>query len=152
MERLRSKTTTDAFLRVVLRSLPLVPGPEVYDLIRSVGRSERDLDQQIQEAFQAISRSSDLVQELGNLLETREQELKQLQNEYARVSALSSLTAEQAEAVAQSLEKALGSSVKRERWISFSINIGAGLIIFVFGVLASDWLRTFANNIATSTP
>lgn len=136
-----TKATNDALLRFVLRALPLIPAPEMYDLIRSVGTSEKNLDRDIQEAFSALSRSSSLIDNLGLMLKEREQKLLALQSEYERISELSKLTQAQADAVAKSLELALGRSATRERLIAFGINIGAGLILFVVGVAASDWVK-----------
>jgi hypothetical protein len=136
-----NKLTTDAILKIILRMIPFFPAPEVYDLIRSMRRSEENLDGQILEAFASLKKSSTLIGSLGDLLKVREEKLLELQSEYQRISALSTLTGKQAEAVATSLEKAIGKSALRERVIAFSINIVAGLIIFVFGLLASDWMK-----------
>lgn len=136
-----NKSTGDALLRVALRALPLIPAPEMYDLIRSVGKSERDLDREIRDAFDALSRSSNLVDDLGVVLREREQKLLILRKEYERISELSKMTQAQADAVSKSLELALGRSARRERLIAFGINIITGLIIFVVGVYASDWIK-----------
>lgn len=135
------RATTDAVFKIILRSLPIIPAPEIYDLVRSVGRSEKDVDNQIREAFDALSKSSDLVADLERMLKDRESKLVALRAEYERISELSTLTQAQANAVASSLEKTLGKSAGRERWISFLINIVAGLILFVVGVFASDWVK-----------
>lgn len=131
----------DAMLRLTLKSSLIVPGPELYDLIRSVRRSQDDVDQQVREAVDALSRSSQLIDSLGNTLREREAKVRELQAEYQRVSHLASLTAEQGEAVAKSLEQVLGRTQTKERVIAFFINIIAGLILFVLGVFASDWVK-----------
>lgn len=136
-----NKATNDALLRFALRALPLFPAPEMYDLIRSVGRSEKNLDREIKEAFDALSKSADLVDNLGTMLREREDKLLALQAEYERVSELSKLTQAQADAVAKSLEMAMGRSANRERLIAFGINIVAGLILFLIGVFASDLVQ-----------
>jgi hypothetical protein len=46
----------DAAMRLALRLVPLLPAPELYDLIRSVRRSQDDVDKQVQEAVDALSR------------------------------------------------------------------------------------------------
>lgn len=109
--------------------------------MRSVRRSESDLDERIKEAFDSLTASSRLIDNLGEVLSEREQKLLALQSEYERISQLSSLTATQAEAVAKSLEKVIGASARRERVYAFLINVGAGLILFVVGVVASDWVK-----------
>jgi hypothetical protein len=132
----------DAVLRLALRLVPILPAPEVYDLIRTVRRSQDDVDKQVQEAVDALSRSSALIDHLGKTLCEREARLKELQTEYSRVSQLASLTAQQGEAVAKSLEAVLGRSQARERTVSFLINIVAGLAIFIVGVFGSDWVKS----------
>lgn len=138
----RARTFGDALLRLTLRMLPLLPGPEIYDVIRSVRRSQDDVDKQVQEAVDALSRSSRLIDNLGATLRERESRLRDLQEESNRVSQLASLTAEQGEAVASSLEKVLGRTQTKERWIAFFINVLAGLLLFVIGVFASDWVKS----------
>jgi hypothetical protein len=128
--------------------IPIGPVPEVYDLIRSVGRSEEDLDRQIKDAFDSLGKSSALVEKLSGVLQEREIRLKTLQAEYERTAQLATLTKEQASAVANSLELALGKSAGRERLISFAINIAAGIVIFILGVFASEWIKGLASHFA----
>lgn len=135
--------TRDAATKLILRfiSLPLLPGPEIYALIRSVRRSEQDIDVQVRDAFDALSKSSHLIENLGGMLKDREEKLKGLQAEYERISQLSTLTAAQADAISASLKNVIGASATRERLYAFLISIAASLIIFVFGVIASDTIK-----------
>lgn len=132
----------DALLRLMLRTIPLLPAPELYDLIRNVTRSQVDVDKQVNEAVSALTRSSELIDNLGQTLKEREAKLRELQLEYDRVSNLASLTKEQGEAVAISLQKVLGKTQSRERVISFLINVLAGLVLFVIGVFAADFVKS----------
>jgi hypothetical protein len=124
--------------------------------VRAVRRTQVDVDKQVQEAVEALSRSSALIDNLGITLKEREEKLRALQAEYDRVSQLASLTAQQGEAVAASLEKVLGRSQNKERAIAFFINIAAGLILFFFGVFAADWVKNvpsyFRHSPTTSSP
>lgn len=138
------KSVGDAALRVVLRILPFVPAPEVYDLIRSVERSEEHFDRKIKDAFDGLAKSSELIGDLEVALKEREAKLQSLQAEYERVSGLSKLTQEQANAVASSLEQILGKTAAKERWIAFGINLAAGLVLFFLGVFAADSIKTIA--------
>lgn len=117
-----AKSFSDALLRLGLRMLPL-PAPEIYDLIRTVRRNQSDVDKQVQEAVEALSKSSTLIDNLGKTLRQREEKLRQLQDEYSRISQLASLTAEQGEAVAKSLERVLGRTRSKERIIAFTITL-----------------------------
>ena len=95
----------------------------------------------MKEAFDSLTKSSQLIGNLETILKERESKLASLKVEYERVSQLSTLTSAQAEAVATSLKEVIGASAPRERVYAFIINIVAGLIIFVIGVVASDWVK-----------
>lgn len=131
----------DATLRAILRLVPLLPAPEIYDIVLRVLHNQKDVDKQVQEAVEALSRSSALIDDLGTTLKDREAKLRELQAEYQRVSQLASLTEEQGRAVAASMQKVLGETQYKERFIAFIINIIAGSIIFILGVFASDWVK-----------
>jgi DNA-binding NarL/FixJ family response regulator len=137
----KNRPVFDATLKLVLRFIPFFPAPELYELIRSVRRREAHLDDQIREAFESLEKSSNLIEDLSGILKEREQKLLELKAEYERVSKLATLTSAQAEAVAASLEKTINKAAPRERLIAFVINIAAGLIIFVLGVFAADWVK-----------
>jgi len=114
---------------------------DILVLVAKVNSSERDLDRQVEEAVEALTTSTELISNLETSLEARSRKLSELKAEYERVSKLAELTKLQGEAVAKTLEQALGKGQRRERWIAFGINIIAGLIIFVLGVFLSDWVQ-----------
>ena len=114
---------------------------EILVLVSKVNSSQRDLDQQVEEAVEALTTSTELISNLESSLEERAKKLNELKEEYQRVASLAELTKEQGDAVAKTLEKTLGKGQSRERWIAFAINIIAGLIIFVLGVFLSDWVQ-----------
>ena len=123
----------------------LGPSGDAYNVVRSLRKSEDDLDERISAAFAALGESSKLIENLGGILREREAKLTSLQQEYQRVSELATLTSSQAEAVANALERAIGKHANRERAIAFAINIVAGLILFVIGVFTSDWVKSLFN-------
>ncbi|OOY31613.1 hypothetical protein [Thioclava sp. F36-6] len=114
---------------------------DILVLVGKINSSQRDLDQQVEEAVEALTTSTQLISNLEASLEQRARKLDELKEEYQRVASLAELTKEQGEAVAKTLEKTLGKSQNRERYIAFLINILAGLIIFVMGVFLSDWIQ-----------
>lgn len=113
----------------------------LIDVALGLKKSEQSVDDQIKEAFESLTKSSALVEKLSGLLKAREEELKKVQTEYARVSALAEMTAPQAEAVLQSLQTTLNASAVKERIYAILINVVVGLFLFVLGFFASDWLR-----------
>jgi len=118
---------------------------DILSLIYRVNSSQKDLDKQVEEAVEALTTSTNLISQLEDSLEARAAKLNELQSEYERISNLAKLTEEQGEAVAKTLEQTLGKGQVRERWIAFAINVVAGLIIFVLGVFASDWVKELPN-------
>lgn len=131
----------DKLLRIFLRSVPILPGPELYDLLRAVKKSQGDVDAQVAEALESIKSTSELVARLESSLKERSEKLEALRKEHDRYSELAQIEAKKAEALLSQIETTLGRNVGRERWIAFLINIIAGLILFVLGVVLSDPLK-----------
>lgn len=118
--------------------VPLVPMPEIYDLVQSINRTQDSFDKEVEEAVNALQRSSELISNLESQLTEREKKLKSLKEEYEKVSHLSTLTAEQANAVVDKLETTLGKNRNFERTLSLTLNVLAGLIVLAIGVIFAD--------------
>ena len=74
--------TQDELWRLVLRILPGIPGPEIYDLLRDVKRSQDDVDIQVTEAIESIQKTAMLVTRLEESLKERAAKLAHLQDEH----------------------------------------------------------------------
>lgn len=131
----------DKMWRLLLRWIPIIPAPEIYDLLRDVKRSQDDVDAQVTEAIESIQKTSTLVTRLEESLKVRAAKLEHLQQEHERYSLLTGIEAKKAQALLAQIEATLGKNAGKERWFAFGINITAGLIIFVLGVIFSDPLR-----------
>lgn len=131
----------DRMNRILLRSIPFVPGDELYDLVRDIKRSQDDIDVQVREAADSLRKSSQLVTTLEENLKERVRKLEDLRGEYARYSQLAQIEGEKAQPLLAEIERTIGKDQARERWISFGINIAAGLVLFVLGVWLSDPLK-----------
>lgn len=129
--------------RLLLRSVPLFPAPEIYDLLKSVKQSQTDVDAQVEQALESIKRTSALVNTLEDNLRERSAKLEQLREEHQRYSQLAQMEASKAEALLRQVETTLGRNANKERAIAFAINIGAGAILFVLGVAVSDTLKAW---------
>jgi len=129
--------------RIVLRSLPIVPGPELFDLVSQITRSQKDIDAQVNEALESIQKTSVLVSQLEISLKERSERLKELQAQHDHLSQLTNIEANKAAALLKQIEETVGKNQARERWIAFLINIAAGLILFVLGVVFSDTLKAW---------
>ncbi|MGA8298264.1 MAG: hypothetical protein WB817_02220, partial [Terriglobales bacterium] len=76
MKRL-DQATKDRFLKLLLRSIPFFSaGPELYDVMVSLRRSQDDFERQVSEAVAALQNTSQLVSRLQHGVENRMEELK----------------------------------------------------------------------------
>ncbi len=132
----------DKMWRLLLRWVPIIPAPEIYDLLRDVKRSQVDVDSQVTEAIESIQKTSTLVTRLEESLKERASKLEHLQQEHERYSQLAEMEATKAQALLKQIETTLGKNAGKERWVAFGINIIAGLIIFVLGVIVSEPLKS----------
>jgi len=137
----------DKMWRLLLRWVPIIPAPEIYDILRDVKRSQDDVDSQVAEAIESIQKTSTLVTRLEESLKQRAEKLELLQQEHERYSQLADIESKKAQALLLQIEATLGKNMGKERWIAFGINIVAGLIIFVLGVIFSDSLKGLWTNL-----
>lgn len=136
-------STVKHIIRALLRSLPLVPGPEFYDIIEDLKRSRTSIDEKVQKAYDSLQETSRFIGELEESLKERTEKLNFLRQEYERYSKLAEVEEDKAKALIQQLELSLGKGRNRERWISLVINFIAGIIIFILGILLSPIIRTW---------
>lgn len=139
-------------IRAILGSLPfpIVSAPEIYDLITDLQRSRDSIDAKIDEASESLKKTSELIDEIEQILTDRTQKLTTLRQEVERYSKLAEVEEDNARAIVQQLELALNKGKNQERWVGFIINIVAGLILFVVGVvfspILSQWLGISAQS------
>lgn len=136
-----TNSTLDKAVRAILRVVPVLPGPEIYDLLIEVKRSQQGVDAQVREAIDAIQKTSILVSKLEESLKEKAAKLEHLRKEHDRYSKLAEIEAGNAEALIAQIEASMGRQAGKERWIAFGINIAAGLILFLLGIWLSDPVR-----------
>ena len=125
----------DALIQTILRLIPIVPANEFKAVIDAIRKTESDIDKEVESAVESIRRSSDLVASLEKRLTERSALLQKLKDEHARLSELSSITKEQTAALSEALRDTIGKASRKERLVSLLINLIAGAIIFVLGVV-----------------
>jgi hypothetical protein len=130
----------DGLSRIVLRMLPLVPGPELYDLVKDLSKTRTDLDQKIGRAQASLIEASELIAELEKGLSERVTKLQRLKQEYDKYSQLAAVEEDKARAIIQQIEVAIGRNRGRERLIALGLNLLAGLIVFILGVALGPYL------------
>lgn len=126
--------------RLFLRNIPIIPGPELYDIIEDLKKSRSSIDAKINQAYDSLKETSSLIHQLESELNERTEKVTKLRDEYKRYSELAALEEEKAESIIKQLEISLGKGKNAERWISFIINIIAGIILFIFGICAGPYL------------
>jgi len=136
-----TNSTLEKVFRAVLRAVPMIPGPEIYDLLLEVKRSQQGVDAQVREAIEAIQKTSTLVARLEQSLREKATQLEHLRKEHDLYSQLAEIEAAKAQALLMQIEATVGRQAGKERWIAFGINIAAGIILFVLGIWLSDPLK-----------
>lgn len=134
------------FTRVALRMLPFLPGPELVDLVKELSYNRSSLDQKVQKAYSSLQETSRLVSELEDSLQESADKINKLRSEYEHYSKLAEVEEEKANALIKQLEFSLDRRSRRERWISLAINLIAGLIIFVLGILSGPTIKIWLGN------
>ncbi len=129
-----------AFYRAFLRAIPLVPGPELFDILEAARRSRESVDAKISEALNALKSASGLIDELEDGLKDRTEKLTRLKEEVDRYSKLAEVEEEKAKALLSQLDLTLRKGRGRERWISLAINLVVGVLIFMLGIIAAPAL------------
>lgn len=132
----------DKVARLFLRSLPLLPGPEIYDLLKDLQRSRGELGQKVNRAAAVLEDASTLVAELDGELTTKVGQVEKLKAEYDRYQQLATVEEGKAKALIEQLQLTVGAGRSRERWIALALNLVAGIIVFVLGVWLSPWIKT----------
>ena len=126
--------------RIILRMLPILPGPEIYDLLKDLGKSRTDLTDKITKAQLALTETSDLIKELESGMTERVTTLNRLKEEYEKYSKLAEIEEGKAKAIMQQIDLTIGRHKGRERLIALFLNLLAGVIVFVLGVIVGPAL------------
>jgi len=136
----------EALIQALLRMVPIVPANEFKAVVDAIRRTETDIDKDVEGAIEAIRKSSDLVVSLEKKLTERSALLEKLKAEHKRLTELSTITKEQTAALSEALRETIGSSTRKERGVSLLINLVAGVIVFIVGVIfgpaLTRWLGT----------
>jgi len=136
-----SKGLVDALFRAFLRTMPILPVPELYDVLKQMKGARTKLGDKVEAAANSLRVTSELVEELQVELQHRTERLEHLRGEYEKYSKLAEIEEDKAKAIIKQLSTTLSKGRSRERLIGFGLNILAGIGVFVLGVVLSPWLR-----------
>lgn len=130
---------TKMLLKLVFNSFLNMPSIDEY--IDELKRSRTSIDVKIQKVNASLQETSKVIKELESELEDRATNLKKLQSEYERYSNLAEIEEEKASALLKQVELSVDKGKNTERWIGFAINIIAGLILFILGIILSPFFN-----------
>jgi hypothetical protein len=133
----RSKVDWDKVAHLVLRTIPFLAGPEIYDLVKDLRKSRGQLNDKVTRAAVSLHEASQLVADLQGELTQKLDQVQRLKSEYERYQQLATVEEEKAKALIQEMQTVLGAGQTRERWNALGINFVAGIIVFVLGVWLS---------------
>jgi predicted transcriptional regulator len=125
----------EALTQAFLRSFLFIPANEFKAVIDAIRKTETDIDKEVESAISSIRKSSELVSSLESRLSERSALLEKLKDEYKRLSELTSITKEQTAALSASIRDTIGVATRKERFVSLLINLAAGIIVFLLGVV-----------------
>ena len=127
-------------IRLFLRTIPLLPAPELFDLFTELKRSRTDIDLKISKAYESLQETSALLQELEVGLKERTEKVNYLRNEYERFSKLAEIEEEKARVIVDQFELTIGKGRNKERWVSLVISLIAGVIVFLLGIFLGPYM------------
>lgn len=146
----KTKIFAEGISRILLRMLPLAPGPEIYDLIFDLSKLRTSPDEKVKKAYESLHETSTLISDLEDGLKERLEKVEKLKGEYDRYSALAEVEEDKAKALVAQLELTIGKGQPKERLISLFLNITAGIIVFIIGVFASPYVSKWLGIAVTS--
>lgn len=129
-----SKATFERINKVFLRMFPILPAPELYDLFKELSDSKKSVNQKIENAYNSLRETSNLIDELQTDLNERTERVKELKDSYEKYAKLAQIEENKVKPLLEEIEKTLGRGKGRERIWGFIINIIAGIFIFLLGI------------------
>jgi hypothetical protein len=115
---------------------------EFINLLQELTETEESFSRKIDQAYDSLQATSNLIERLETELTIKLQHLSKLKEDYERYAELAQVEEEKARALLKQLELNLNKGKGSERWMAFLINIVAGLIVFVIGVAVGPWVQS----------
>ncbi|TAA76056.1 MAG: hypothetical protein CDV28_102184 [Candidatus Electronema aureum] len=129
----------------MLRSIPLLPGPELYDIFDELRKSRSSLDRKVEQAATSLRETSDLISELENDLLDRSEKIKILRDKIDRYSKMAEIEEDKARVILKEIQCTLDRGKNIERLYSLGINLITGTIFFILGIVAGPMLSKWLN-------
>lgn len=119
---------------IVARRALFFVSPTFSDIFYELQKSNKDINTKIDRAYLSLKETSELINELQTNLTERTDKVKKLKDEYDRYSNLASIEESKIKPLLIQLDQTMSKGKKFERWVSFLINLAAGIIFFFLGV------------------
>jgi predicted RNase H-like nuclease (RuvC/YqgF family) len=127
--------------RTVIKMFTPQVAKEFEYLLEDLTENEESFGRKIDRAYDSLQDTSRLVERLESKLKLKIKSVEKLKIELDRYSKLADLEKPKVEALISQLDLSVSKGKTRERIYSFLISIIAGLILFVFGVWASPFVK-----------
>jgi len=129
---------TDVLSRLLRLSLKYTPISSIaVDIFDELKKSNNLTNEKIDKAYQSLKDTSTLIDDLQKDLIEKTEMVSKLKEDYEHYSKLSEIEKENIKPILIELSKTVDKGKGRERWISFAINIIAGILLFILGVWLS---------------
>ena len=116
-------------------------GIDLSALRKALQESPGDLESKAARAAQALHEAAAVVSQLQSSIAAEVERVDSLKKDYEKYKNLASTEGKKARAFIQQVQESLGHGRSRERWIALGINVVAGLVVFVLGVLLSPLVK-----------
>lgn len=138
-----TKSLSNKLTKMILRTMPIIPGPELFDIFIELKEGKKSINTKIESAYNSLKETSNLITDLESDLNERTEKVKELKATYEEYSRLAEIEEDKIQPLINQLEKTVGKSRNVERVVSFFINLIAGFLIFVLGIWAGPKVKGF---------
>lgn len=125
------------FLKAFVRTIPLIPGPELLAIVEDLKRSRSSIDEKINKAYESLKYTSQLIQELEQDMEGRTQQIMRLKEEYEKYSQVAATNEENAGQIIQEFAPGTAVPARPNPWVKRLLFTGLGIVLFALGVWLS---------------
>ena len=147
MEKINNIGVMKKVSRLLLRSIPFIPVPELFDILSEINKSNDSMNMKIENAYNSLRETTDLINDLENDLTNRTENITKLKTEYEKYANLAKIEESEAKALINQLESTFNKGKNKERVISIIISLGCGLIIFLLGIWVSPTITNFLTSL-----
>ena len=135
--------TTKYLGRTFIKMFTPQVSKEFEYLLEDLTESEESFGRKIDRAYESLQDTSRLIERLEQKLRLKISAVESLKSDLDRYTQLSEIEKPKVEALLRQLDKSVNKGKGWERVMSFFINLGAGLLLFIFGIWASPYVKAW---------